>query len=307
MVSREDTESPDGRNPKGSGTRGASRVSEGMSVFVGDTRAAVRVSESVSGAREHGSRIASRSREPPTRAAIRWSRPLTRPLTGMRASARLTPRLAASLLSLLLLFLGACAHLPSLSPISEDATAVAQRCRQAYPRQPWSATHAIFATLPFGNNGGLIGVTSVNHQGLHSVLLSPEGISLFEGLQDNSDPLAPKLRVDRAVPPFDRSSFSASLMADVGHAFLPPAGAPTEVGRYASGETVCRWIPERGESTDIELGPDGPRVIRTFLRMHVTREIFLTGTAAGGFYPTVILSVPGAGGYRLEMRLVDHE
>jgi len=97
------------------------------------------------------------------------------------------------------------------------------------------------------------------------------------------------------------------LMADVGNAYLPPAGPPTAVGRYASGETVCRWTPERGETTDIELGPNGPRAIRTFSRMHLSREIFLVGTAVDGFYPMVILSVPGAGGYRLEMRLVDHE
>jgi len=96
-------------------------------------------------------------------------------------------------------------------------------------------------------------------------------------------------------------------MADVGNAYLPPAGEPTAIGTYATGETVCRWTPERGETTDIQLGSDGPRVIRTFTRMHLTREVFLVGTPTGGFYPQVILSVPGAGGYQLEMQLVDHE
>lgn len=212
--------------------------------------------------------------------------------------------LAVALLPLLLV---ACAHLPTLAPVAEDAKAVAERCRQAYPRQPWRATHAIFATLPFGNNGGLVGVTAAGPDGLHAILLSPEGISLFEGVQNNRNPLAPELKVDRAVPPLDRPDFAASLMADVGHAYLPPTGSPNAIGAYATGETVCRWIPEKGETTDIQLGPDGPRVIRTFQRMHVTREIFLVGEPAGGFYPTVILSVPGAGGYRLEMKLVDHE
>jgi hypothetical protein len=210
-------------------------------------------------------------------------------------------------LILLLLACAACAHLPPLAPTPEDAQAVAARCRQAYPRQPWRATHTIFATLPFGNNGGLIGVTAAGPGGLHAVLLSPEGISLFDGLQNNRDPLAPKLRVDRAVPPFDRGSFAASLMADVGTAFLPPAGQPTAVGRYDTGATVCRWTPARGETTDVELRDDGPRVIRTFARSHLTREIFLVGRPADGFFPLVILNVPGAGGYQLEMSLVDHE
>ncbi len=210
-------------------------------------------------------------------------------------------------LLLLTLLLGACAHLPTLSPIAADATAVAARCREAYPRQPWRATHAIFATLPFGNNGGLVGVTAAGPEGLHAILLSPEGISLFDAVQDNRNPLAPELKINRAVPPFDRPAFAASLMADVGNAFLPPAGAPDAMGTYATGETVCRWTPAQGQSTDIQLGPDGPRVIRTFERMHVTREVFLVGKPQDGHYPLVVLSVPGAGGYRLEMKLVDHE
>jgi hypothetical protein len=207
----------------------------------------------------------------------------------------------------LVLLLGACAHLPPLSPIADDAQAVAARCRQAYPRQPWRATHAIFATLPFGNHGGLVGVTAVGPDGLHAILLSPEGISLFDGVQNNRNPFSPELKIERAVPPLDRSDFAASLMADVGNAYLPPAGAPTAIGTYATGETVCRWTPPHGETTDIQLGPDGPQVIRTFERMHITREIFLVGKPEGGFYPLIVLTVPGAGGYRLEMKLVDHE
>jgi hypothetical protein len=214
--------------------------------------------------------------------------------------------LRPTLLSLLLLC-AACAHLPTLSPIAEDAQTVAQRCRQAYPHQPWRATHTILATLPFGNNGGLVGVTAAGPEGLRAMLLSPEGVTLFDGLQNNRNPLVPQLRVDRAVSPLDRPDFAASLMADVGNAYLPPAGPPTAIGTYSTGETVCRWTPERGEATDVQLDREGPRVIRTFTRMHLSREVFLVGTPTGGFYPVVILSVPGVGGYRLEMQLVDHE
>jgi hypothetical protein len=201
----------------------------------------------------------------------------------------------------------ACAHLPELTPVTENAHAVAETCRGAFARQPWSATHTIFATLPFGGHGALVGVTSVDPEGLRAVLLSPEGISLFEGVQNNRNPLEPELRIERAIPPFDRPAFAAGLMADVGHAFLPPAGEATAVGRDQTGATVCRWIPERGDSTDVQLGSDGPRVVRTFNRTRLSREIFLLGAPTRGQFPLVILTVPGTGGYRLEMRLVDHE
>jgi len=204
------------------------------------------------------------------------------------------------------LLAASCAHLPVLAPIDANhAQSVAERCKQAYPAQPWRATHAIFATLPFGQNGGLIGVTAVGTEGLHAVLLSPEGLSLFDGVQRSG--ATPGLVIHRAVPPFDRPDFAESLMADVGNAFLPPAGPPVAIGTYKTGATVCRWSPPDGETTDIELGEGGPRTIRTYRALHLTREILLVGTPTSGFYPLVVLRVRGSGGYELELRLVDRE
>jgi len=215
------------------------------------------------------------------------------------------PLIVLSALSAILLA-ASCAHLPLLAPIeASQAQTAAERCRQAFPPQPWRATHTIFAALPFGQNSQLIGVTAVGTEGLHSILLSPEGLSLFDGVQRSGKDGG--LVVHRAVPPFDRPDFAASLMADVGNAFLSPAGPPLAIGTYKTGETVCRWSPPDSETTDVELGADGPHAIRTYRAVHVTREILLVGAPTGGFYPLVVLRVPGAGGYQLEMRLVDHE
>ena len=204
------------------------------------------------------------------------------------------------------LLASSCAHLPLLSPIDAGhVQAAAERCKQAFPAQPWRATHTIFAALPFGQNSQLIGVTAAGPEGLHSILLSPEGITLFDGVQ--RDGTAAGLVVHRAVPPFDRADFALSLMADVGNAFLSPAGPPVAIGAYKTGETVCRWSPPGGETTDVQLGEDGPRRIRTYRDLRATREILLVGTAANGFYPLVVLRVRGSGGYELEMRLVDRE
>ena len=202
------------------------------------------------------------------------------------------------------LLLASCAHLPTLAPVDANhAQSAAERCRQAFPAQPWRATHTIFAALPFGQNIELIGVIAVGGGELHAILLSPEGLSLFDGVQRTTGGLL----VHRAVPPFDRPDFAASLMADVGNAFLSPAGVPVAIGTYASGATVCRWSPPGGETTDVELGEGGPRAIRTYRAVHATREILLVGTGTGGFFPLVVLRVPGSGGYELEIRLVDHE
>ena len=211
------------------------------------------------------------------------------------------------LLSLLSLsYSAACAHLPVLRPVdAESAKDASARCQRAFPAQPWHATHTIFASLPFGQDSGLIGATAAEAGALHAVLVSPEGVTLFDGTQRAGAPL----KIDRAVPPFDRPNFAGSLMADVGNAYLSPAGPPTALGTYQSGATVCRWSPADGggEITDVELAADGPRAIRTFWGTRLSREILLLGPPDKGFYPLVVLRVPGTGGYRLEMRLIEHE
>jgi hypothetical protein len=217
-------------------------------------------------------------------------------------------RFAVQLSSLLFwlswLSLAACAHLPVLRPVeAESAKDAGARCQQAFPAQPWHATHTIFASLPFGQNSGLIGATAAESGALHAVLVSPEGVTLFNGTQRGGAPLT----IDRAVPPFDRPDFAASLMADVGNAYLSPTGSPTTVGTYVNGATVCRWSPPGGEITDVELTADGPRAIRTFRGVRLSREILLLGPSDKGFYPLVVLRVPGTGGYQLEMRLIEHE
>ncbi len=210
------------------------------------------------------------------------------------------PRSGLLALSLLL----ACAHLPPLAPVAAPAAAAAvPRCLAAFPPPPWRATHAIFATLPFGYHGALLGVTAVDSGGvLHAMLLAPEGVTLFDGSIRGSH-----LEIARAVPPFDRPAFASSLMADVGSGFIPPAGAPPVIGLARDGATVCRWSRPGGETTEIELAAQSPRAIRTFHGSHLSRAIFLSGTPEQGFYPLVILQVPGRGGYQLELSLVDHE
>jgi hypothetical protein len=209
----------------------------------------------------------------------------------------------------LLLWGGCAGHLPPLSEAGiQNRTATIAMCRQAFPPQPWRATHTIFATLPLGYNGALIGVTVAEGESLHAMLLSPEGITLFDATQTvDRDGRPSKLTVRRAVPPLDRSGFAASLLADVGNAFLPPPGDPTGVGRSTTGQIVCRWAHPDGDATEVELGTSGPARVRTYRGVRLRRAIELLGTPDHGFFPEVRLTVPGTGGYTLDLRLVDHE
>jgi hypothetical protein len=48
-------------------------------------------------------------------------------------------------------------------------------------------------------------------------------------------------------------------------------------------------------------------MVLTFRNLHLVRQVALVGSGDDGFFTEVSLTVPGAGGYTLEMRLVDRE
>jgi hypothetical protein len=173
---------------------------------------------------------------------------------------------------------------------------------RAFPKGDFRIVHSIDATLPFGNNTVLLGVIAVEKAGLHMVLLSPEGLSLFE-----ADYSGDKLEVQRALPPLNRGGFAQGLLDDVRATFLPPPGTRSIVGRSPDGQTVCRFDGSGDLTTDVVLGAHGPAIVRNYRGTSSIREIQITGVDAEGFHSEIKLRVPGIGGYSLTMRLLSRE
>ena len=137
---------------------------------------------------------------------------------------------------------------------------------------------------------------------MHNVLLSPEGVALFD-----ASLVGDKILVRRALPPFNRRGFADGLVDDVKATFRAPDGEPAVVGHGDSGSGLCRWRLAEERTTDVELRGSKPAWIRNFKGRSLVREVALSGDPDGGFYPDVLLRVPGMGGYTLRMRLISHE
>jgi hypothetical protein len=203
----------------------------------------------------------------------------------------------------LLVLVCGCAGLPKIVPTRapEERDAITNACLAAFPEGHWAASHSIDASLPFGHNALLIGVASARRDGMHYVLLSPEGFALFD-----ASVVQGGLRVSRALPPFDRPGFADGLVGDVNSTFRAPAGAPRVVGRDESGAGVCRW-QSGDDTTDVEVSGAVPKRIKSFHGSDLVREVVLSGAPDGGFYPDLLLRVPGMAGYTLDMHLISHE
>jgi hypothetical protein len=197
-----------------------------------------------------------------------------------------------------------CAGLPAIVPArtAGERQEITSACRAAFPTGWWGASHSIDASLPLGNNALFIGVTSVQKDGMHNLLLSPEGVAVFDATL-----VGDKIRIARALAPFNRPGFSEGLVDDVRSTFRAPAGAPSLVGHGESGSGVCRWQTADDKTTDVELVGPRPRWIRNFKGRSLVREVSLSGEPENGFFPDVLLRVPGMAGYSLRMRVISHE
>jgi hypothetical protein len=204
----------------------------------------------------------------------------------------------------MLVLVSGCAGLPTVVPAQSagERRAIVAACRSSFPHGWWAASHSIDAALPLGNNALLIGVTSLQKDGMHYVILSPEGVALFD-----ASLVGGAIKVGRALPPFNRQAFADGLVDDVRSTFLAPAGEPAAVGYGESGAGICRWRSADDTTTDVELLGSKPRWIRNFKGRSLVREVSLSGEPEGGFYPSLLLRVPGMAGYALRMNLISHE
>jgi hypothetical protein len=209
------------------------------------------------------------------------------------------------LLVILLTLFVSCGHLPvtkTLDPATDQATM--EVCESPYVKIPYRFVHTIEATLPGGRSATLIGVTLVDPsaKALHSVLMTLEGLVLFDGESDGAT-----LQVNRAVSPFDKDAVAQNMMNDVRLLFLAPEGPTVEAGVRKDGSTLCRRKGNTGETVDVLIRPDRTWKMETYVNpFERLREVTAT-TLTGGIPGELELKGHSYGNYTLRLKLVSAE
>jgi len=211
-------------------------------------------------------------------------------------------------LSVLLLVVS-CAGLPEIrSAHGPAALALQAGCGSPFPVGKWQFVHAIEANLPGGRKGFVMGVTVVSSklQSMDCVILSPEGLVLFEARQDQG------LVIKRAVFPFEEKAFAEGLIRDVQLIFLRPDASLRESGLLGNGSSVCRYQEPDGKIVDIITHSDNTWEIREYGEDgHLTRTVkawSLKSTGSPDQWPAperLKLVSHGFPNYELTMTLVE--
>ena len=209
-------------------------------------------------------------------------------------------RLNPLLLLLGIVFLAACTGMPRLKTIKNaEIAGILFTCEKAFPIGKWQFTHVIKSTLPDGGEAQLMGVTEIssNSQRIHAVMITIEGLVLFDGLEDG------QLTIKRGVAPFDSKAFARGLMEDIQLIFFKPAGNPI-VGLTEDGFPVCRYrVPDK-IVVDVIAGSDGNLEILKYENERLIRRV----TRESNPLPEkIILTAYGPASYGLDLRLIGAE
>lgn len=205
------------------------------------------------------------------------------------------PLLAAALL-LTACASGPPAFLPSAGPQADRLRA---DCAAFFPHGVTHWVHRIDARVS-GRTTVMIGVIQVDTDArtLHCVLMTVEGLVLFEARQNN------RLSILRAVPPFDGTAFAAGLMSDVALMLLPPPPDAVITGATPDGEPLCRWQDGDAGFTDLIRHADGQRTLNRYRKGKLIRTL----TADSATPPThLTLTARDGGGYSLTLTLISTE
>jgi hypothetical protein len=191
------------------------------------------------------------------------------------------------------------------STIQADQTpatkGVCFRCPEVFPKKPWESVHHIEAYLAGNNLASFLGVTRGDpaQGGLHSLLLTPEGFTLFEG-----ELLPDGLVIRVSVPPFDSAAFASGLMADVKTLFLSPPGKPRVEGNAGEVAGSCYWEGPEGRTEIRGSADDGWEIRQRDDRGQILREISLAGPFVQGLAAHLTLRVLKPAPYLLKMTLI---
>ena len=196
-----------------------------------------------------------------------------------------------------------CSQLPAIIPADfSQKESINKICASPFSQKSWRFIHSIEAEMPDGSMANLLGVTVVkpSTRSIHCVLMTLEGLVVFEAAKDNG------LKIKKALPPLDNPHFARGLMEDISLVYFPPSGICAELGSL-DGAVVCRYKNE-GALVDVKVGPEEEWEILSYdSSKRLNRVVHASDIDAGGVPRTIRLRAPGLLGYTLILTLIEKE
>jgi hypothetical protein len=203
------------------------------------------------------------------------------------------------------LLLGACTHLPTIQPMdAASLPRIETACRSHFAKGRWQLVHTISARLNGGRPATFTGVVvlSTTDRSIHCVLMTLEGMVLFEAIHDGQD-----TTVQRAFGPFDNHHFAQGVMADIRFLFFGPQGRLVAGGITEEDSRVCRFQGPHETIVDLMESADGEwRMQQYDERGRIIRRVTASAVDSRGIASRMVIDAgSGRRAYGLSLNLVE--
>jgi len=201
-------------------------------------------------------------------------------------------------------FIISCSRLPVIKPVDTSmAPDTMRRCHLPFLDIPYRIIHTIEVVLPGGMTGTVVGVTAFDPatKTIQSVIMTIEGFVLFDAIDEK------KMRVNRAVPPFNAEHFAGYMMDDVRLIFLIPDGRLSDIGVFEDGSTVCRYHVKQNWVIDVIVHEDNTWEIKRYSDTNELLRKVMTFSLRDRIPGIVELNAFGFREYTLRLNLINAE
>lgn len=205
---------------------------------------------------------------------------------------------------MLAFFLVSCSRLPIIKPADPTtAEKTVQRCHLPFLITPYRFIHALEVEISGRGAGTVVGITVFDPAtgSIHSVIMTIEGFVLFDAQYEKA------IRVNRAVPPFDKEQFAGRMMEDVKLIFLAPQGKLSHVGMREDGAPVCRYSGNTGIVEDVIIHTDDSWEIMTYSESRELLRQVKAYSVQDRIPDRIELNAFGFREYSLRMKLIGAE
>jgi hypothetical protein len=195
----------------------------------------------------------------------------------------------------------ACSTLPIIQAPAPTVLGKQISCPSPFLQEKYRLIHAIESSVSGRVQGTMIGVTVADpiQRLVSCAIMSAEGMVMFEA---EAGPTF--LKINRALPPLDSTSFARNMIDDITLIFFRPEGKLEQWGYLEDGSTVCRYQEKDGGRIDVIASGQGKTIVRRYTsRSVLQREITLVNAPANPYEHVELLS-RGMVDYSLIMNLI---
>lgn len=199
-------------------------------------------------------------------------------------------------------FLLSCQMLPVINSRDSAVNKNAFNCPYPFLKEKYRLVHSIENRMFGETQSVIIGLTlaNPNTRVISCAIMTPEGMVLFEA-ESGPD----KLKVNRALPPFDSEDFAKNVIEDIKLIFFAPEGRLHEKGTLADSSMVCRYQEENDDWIDVIDDKLKGIAVKRYSPNGILKRHIKFNNKAGNIYQNIELQAYEAFNYSLLMNLIE--